>query len=147
GRRRRDGRRRSAAAAVLQAAGAEVLVLDMEAFTGAPPPRVGLVVDALVGSGITGPLRGAALALLNAMRLRAVPIVSVDVPSGLDPGTGMIGDTVSADVTVAIGAVHPGLLLPGLAPFIGDLYLASLDGARAPLVRVVGAPDAPTWRE
>lgn len=136
-----------AAADVLRDAGVEVLVLDAAEFTGAPPPRVGVVIDALLGAGIHGPLRGAALALLNGMRLRARPIVSVDVPSGLDPRNGMIGDTVSADVTVAVGAVHPGLLLPGLAPFVGDLYLARLDAGAEPLVRVVGAPATAAWRE
>ena len=136
-----------AAAALLRAAGMHVVLLAAAAYDGGVPPQVDVIVDALVGSGLTGPLRGAALALVNGMRLRARPIVSVDIPSGLDPGDGMIGDTVSADVTVAIGAVPPGLLLPGLAPFVGDLYVATLEGDATPLVRVVGAPAAPTWRE
>ena len=136
-----------AAAKDLEAAGIAVVLLEAQAFAGEEPPHhIGVVVDALVGSGLKGALRGAPLEMLNSMRLRARPIISVDVPSGLDAVDGMIGDTVSADVTVAIGAVHPGLLMAGLAPFVGDLYVALLDGEQ-PLLRVVQTPDATTWRE
>ena len=136
-----------AAAEVLAAAGVDVVLLDAAVWDGQEPPHhIGVVVDALVGSGLKGALRGAPLEMLNSMRLRARPIISVDVPSGLHAVDGMIGDTVSADVTVAIGAVHPGLLMAGLAPFVGDLYVAPLQGDH-PLLRVVQPPTAATWRE
>lgn len=110
-------------------------------------PRAAVIVDALLGAGIKGPLREPALSLLHHLRLRSAPVVSVDMPSGMDPVDGLIGDTVSADVTIALSATAPGLLLPGLAPFVGDLYLAALDDDGPRLVRLVGAGAAPTWRE
>jgi NAD(P)H-hydrate repair Nnr-like enzyme with NAD(P)H-hydrate epimerase domain/8-oxo-dGTP pyrophosphatase MutT (NUDIX family) len=110
-------------------------------------PRAAVIIDALVGSGLHGALRGPALDLIHHLRLRSAPVVSVDLPSGLDPVDGLVGDCVSADVTVAIGSTAPGLLLPGLAPFVGDLYLAALAEHHPGLVRLVGARAAPTWRE
>lgn len=136
-----------AAAAPLTAAGRETVVVtpaDAERVLAGP---VAVVVDALVGSGLRGSLRGEALAMVHALRLRSHPIVAVDLPTGLHSLDGMVGDAVSADVTIAIGDVQPGLLLAGLAPFVGDLYLAPLDNAQDRLVRVVGARRAPTWRE
>jgi mutator protein MutT len=110
-------------------------------------PRAAAIVDALLGSGLRGTLRDPALAMIHHLRLRSAPVISVDVPTGLDVIDGLVGDCVSADVTIAIGTTAPGLLLPGLAPFVGDLYLAALQEHHPPLVRLVGARSAPTWRE
>lgn len=135
-----------AAAQALTAAGRDVLVPSAAGADEALAGSVSVVVDALVGTGLDGPLRGDVLSMVHALRLRSHRVVAVDLPSGLHPLDGMVGDAVSADVTVAVGSVQPGLLLPGLAPFVGDLYLAPLAGAE-PLVRVVGSRRAPTWRE
>lgn len=137
---------RAAAGALTDAGVAAEVVGASEAKRALAGP-VAVVVDALVGTGLEGALRGDVLAMVNALRLRAHRVVAVDVPSGLHPLDGMVGDAVAADVTVAVGSVQPGLLLPGLAPFVGDLYLAALDGTEPPLVRVVGTRRAPTWRE
>lgn len=121
--------------------------LYADVFDGDLPPA-GLVVDALVGRGLRGPLGAAARDVVLALRHHATPILSVDVPSGLHPIEGLIGDCVPADVTVALGAPPPGLLHAGLGPFVGDLYLASPASppAAGPLVRLV--PDSGgRWRE
>jgi NAD(P)H-hydrate repair Nnr-like enzyme with NAD(P)H-hydrate epimerase domain/8-oxo-dGTP pyrophosphatase MutT (NUDIX family) len=136
-----------AAAAVLADAGREAVVVALDGFSGSLPADTSVLVDALVGSGLDGPLRGRAQAAVHALRLRANPVVSVDLPTGLHATDGMIGDAVSADVTIAIGGAAPGLLLPGLAPFVGDLYVAAFAPAVPPLVRVIGSRVAPTWRE
>lgn len=135
-----------AVAARLRAADLEVEVITPGSVP-AEVPGADIVVDALIGTGLRGPLRGAALEVVLALRLRASVVVSVDVPSGLDPGTGMVGDAVSADVTVALEHVRPGLLLPGLAPFVGDLYVAPLNESEPTLHRVVDPDKGVTWRE
>ena len=106
-------------------------------------PLPAVVVDALVGGGLRDPLTGHPLALLHALRGQDVPVVSVDLPSGLHPVAGLVGETFTADVTVALRAVRPGALHLGLAPFVGDLYLARLD-AGPPLVRLVAPPPDPS---
>jgi NAD(P)H-hydrate repair Nnr-like enzyme with NAD(P)H-hydrate epimerase domain/8-oxo-dGTP pyrophosphatase MutT (NUDIX family) len=138
------GRVGRAAAALLAAAGAEVTVLA-DPVGSLPPSDV--VVDALVGTGLAGTLRGSVRALALLLREHAVPVCSVDVPSGLDPRDGLVGEAVTADVTVAVGAPAAGLFLPGLGPFVGDLYLATPAGDPEPLVRLVPGADADRWRE
>jgi hydroxyethylthiazole kinase-like uncharacterized protein yjeF len=71
-----------------------------------------LVVDGLVGLGGTAGLREPAAALVAAVPA-GVPVVAVDLPSGIDPTTGQTpGPHVRADLTLAMGAMTPGLLLP-----------------------------------
>lgn len=136
-----------AAAAALAASNLPVEIVSTSDTDRALSGTAAVVVDALVGTGLHGALRGDVLAMVHALRLRSQRVVAVDLPSGLHPLDGMVGDAVSADVTVAVGSVQPGLLRPGLAPFVGDLYLAVLDEPAPALVRVVGTRRAPTWRE
>lgn len=71
-----------------------------------------LVVDGIVGLSARGGLRPDAAALVSAVR---VPIVAVDLPSGVDPDTGVPTEgAVRAVVTVTFGAYKPvHLLAPG----------------------------------
>lgn len=64
-----------------------------------------LVIDAIVGIGGRGPLRPEAAKLVAAVK---VPIIAVDLPSGVDPDTGAVaGPAVTAAVTVTFGAYKP----------------------------------------
>lgn len=111
-------------------------------FDGTLPPAE-LVLDALVGTGLSGPLGREEHAIVLALRLLDAPVMSVDLPSGLHPVAGLVGDSVAADVTIALGTAQRGLLHPALAGFVGDLYVAPLDDAPAgPLVRLVAAAAA-----
>lgn len=144
-----------AAAGLLRAAGTDVrVVLDRGAdrlgplatemadglaavaFDGSLP-RAGTVVDAMVGGGLVGELAGTTRDIVLALRHQEVAVLAVDVPSGLHPRDGLVGECVPADLTVALAALPPGLLLPGLAPYVGDLYLAGLVERADPLVRLV----------
>lgn len=123
-----------------------------EAFDGSVPPA-DCYVDALVGAGLHRRLRDGPLDMMLALRNHSAPILAVDLPSGLHPSDGLIGDLVPATVTVALAGMWPALAYVGLAPFVGDLYLwqPGDDG----LVRLVGGPDRTTtttttdggWRE
>lgn len=131
------------AAAGLAAAGRDVVVVR-SLQDGAPLPEADLVVDALVGTGLTGPLHGEPLRITRALRAHHRPTLAVDVPSGLHPIDGLVGEAVPADVTLALGRPQRGLFLPGLGPFVGDLVVADLTDEGPPLLRVV--PGAPTTR-
>lgn len=70
------------------------------------PERVHLAVDAVIGLGGRGPLREQAAALVAELAVRRVPIVAVDLPSGVDADTGVVhAPSVRADVSVTFG-VH-----------------------------------------
>jgi hydroxyethylthiazole kinase-like uncharacterized protein yjeF len=85
-----------------------------------------LIVDGIVGDRASGPLRGPAEALVTAIP-SIVPVVAVDVPSGVDPDTGEIsGPHVRADVTVTFGAYKPCLLLPPAAHAAGRLVFVDV---------------------
>jgi ADP-dependent NAD(P)H-hydrate dehydratase / NAD(P)H-hydrate epimerase len=74
-----------------------------------------LVLDGLVGIGGKGGLRGAAADLAAAAAASGVPIVAVDLPSGIDSDTGeVVGPAIEAAVTVVFGGYKPGLFIdPG----------------------------------
>lgn len=138
------------AATVLEEAGTDVVLVEAGGQGGDALARAAVVIDGLCGHGLRGPLEGRPLALVHALRDVTPVVVAVDMPSGLDPEQGLVGELVTADVTVALGDVAAGLLAPGLGPFVGDLYLAGLAEGEPPLVRVVvdeEEEDAGTWRE
>ncbi|TJZ81656.1 NAD(P)H-hydrate dehydratase [Rhodococcus oryzae] len=90
----------AAGLAALRAVGGRVEV-GADADLGDPD----LVVDGIVGISGRGPLRPAAAALVARV---GAPIVAVDLPSGVDPDTGVTaGPAVTASVTVAFGALKP----------------------------------------
>ncbi len=89
-----------------------------------PPGEV--VVDALLGIGGEPPLRDLPQEVATWLRRHDVPVVALDLPSGMGADVGLRGACVTADVTVALGAPTVGLTPSIVAPYIGDLYLADL---------------------
>ena len=84
------------------------------ALSATVPDGTGLVVDALFGAGFRGVLDGIAHDALAAAAARGLPIIAVDVPSGLDADTGESHGAVPARLTVTFFRRKPGhLLLPG----------------------------------
>jgi hydroxyethylthiazole kinase-like uncharacterized protein yjeF len=76
-----------------------------------------VLVDALLGTGFQGEPRGAVAAAIDAINNADAPVVSVDVPSGVDASTGVVrGVAVRAALTVTFHAAKPGLWInPGKA--------------------------------
>jgi len=80
------------------------------------------VVDALVGYGLDGPLRGTARDLVHEIATRDVTVVSLDVPSGMVATTGeRPGSAIEPDRVLTLA-----LPKTGLAEFRGDLYLGEI---------------------
>jgi hydroxyethylthiazole kinase-like uncharacterized protein yjeF len=79
-----------------------------------------LLVDGVVGIGGKGALRPPAAGLAAAAAAHRVPTVAVDVPSGVDAGSGAVaGAAVRADVTVTFGCLKPGLVVMPGAEYAG----------------------------
>ncbi|QES49690.1 NAD(P)H-hydrate dehydratase [Streptomyces venezuelae] len=90
------------------------------------PERVDLVLDGLVGIGGRGGLRAAAAGLADGVPA-GVPVVAVDLPSGVDADTGeTAGRAVAAGLTVTFGAYKPGLLIEPGASLAGEVRLVDI---------------------
>jgi len=76
-----------------------------------PWPRVGLVVDALLGTGVSGAPRPPVAALLDRLLDLEVPVVAVDGPTGVDLMSGTVHGAPRADLTVTFGGFRRGHLL------------------------------------
>ena len=87
----------------------------------------GLVIDGLFGSGLARPIEGKAARMIAALCDGAVPVVAVDVPSGVDGATGEIrGTAPPAALTVTFFRRKPGhLLLPGRT-LCGEIVVAPI---------------------
>jgi len=92
-----------------------------------PLKSADLVVDALLGTGITGEVRGLYAEVIPLLNETAPRILSVDIPSGINSDTGEVcGVAVRADATVTLGAIKLGLVLFPGADYAGDLFVGSL---------------------
>jgi hydroxyethylthiazole kinase-like uncharacterized protein yjeF len=94
-----------------------------------------LIIDGIVGLSAHGPLRPAAAALVD--QIGAVPVLAVDLPSGVEPDTGAVhGPAVRATVTVTFGGYKPVHVLSAGPAHCGRIRLVDI-GLRPEL----GAPD------
>lgn len=90
-----------------------------------------LIVDAMLGIGSRGALRSPLAEWVGAINASGLPVVALDIPTGLDADTGEIsGPAVRADLTVTFGLPKLGLFLhagPGLAGVLRCIDIG-LDG-------------------
>lgn len=120
--------------AAFKAAGGRVLRLTAEnvAVAAAAAAGAGVVIDAVLGTGAQGGLRGPAAALIDALveargHSRPGLVVACDIPSGVDADTGVAhAPVLGADVTVTFGAAKAGLLADPGADFAGRVQVISI---------------------
>ena len=74
-------------------------------------PQASVIVDALLGTGASGPAKGEVLALAERLVAYGAPIVAVDGPTGLDLTSGEAHGPIRAQLTVTFGAPRRGHLL------------------------------------
>jgi ADP-dependent NAD(P)H-hydrate dehydratase / NAD(P)H-hydrate epimerase len=89
--------------------------------------RADVAVDAIFGNGFRGVVGGDWAWAIDAVNAALVPVVAVDIPSGVDGTSAAVaGPAVRADLTVTFGAAKTGeVLLPG-AELAGDLRVVDV---------------------
>lgn len=101
-------------------------------------PRPSLVVDAIFGTGLDRPVEGDAKRHITWINDCAVPVLAVDVPSGMDAETGeALGLAVVATRTVTFAGLKSGFVRNAAEPFVGRLTIAPI-GAPAELLEEFG---------
>jgi ADP-dependent NAD(P)H-hydrate dehydratase / NAD(P)H-hydrate epimerase len=138
------------AARAAQQWGGPVVAADPSSLGGAD-----IVIDALFGAGLDRPVEGLARAMIEAMNeqasAHAVPIVAVDLPSGISGSSGAVmGVAVKATRTVTFFRKKPGhLLLPGRlhcgATTVADIGIPATVLAKISPKTFENIP--PLWRE
>ncbi len=123
-----------------------------------PPPQPGqgdpdrlpgadLIVDALLGFGLSGPPSGPAARLIAVANAHPAPILAVDLPSGLDARTGELYEPcIRADATLTLGLPKTGLIAPTAHPVIGDVAVADI-GIPSEVYARVGVRVGPVFAE
>ncbi len=115
----------------LEAAGAQARVLRVEEWSADAFTRAArgadLVIDAIFGTGFSRAPSGDAAAAIGAINASGVPVLAVDIPSGVSGADGTTpGLAVNADVTVAIQVLKVGhVALPG-AQHCGRVVVADI---------------------
>jgi NAD(P)H-hydrate epimerase len=98
-------------------------IFNAEEIDRVPMPH--LILDGLIGYSLKGSPRGATADLIRWANDRAVPILALDIPSGLDATTGTAFEpTIKATTTMTLALPKQGL--QAAAVHVGELYLADI---------------------
>lgn len=136
-----------AAARLWRQRGGQALVMELSAQTGdaamnrflaqqagidiqpaqAQLPPCDILVDALFGTGLSRPVDGLAAQVIRAANESGLPIIAVDIPSGLHGETGrVLGKAIRAAETITFHRIKPGLLLREGARHAGSITVAPI---------------------
>jgi NAD(P)H-hydrate epimerase len=100
-------------------------------------PPADVIIDALLGFGLSGPPSGASERLIKAANAHPAPVLAVDLPSGLDAATGEpYAPCIRADATLTLALPKTGLLTAKARPFVGELAVADIGVPAAAYARV-----------
>ncbi|WP_339515840.1 NAD(P)H-hydrate dehydratase [Pseudomonas sp. RL_15y_Pfl2_60] len=87
----------------------------------------GVLVDAMLGTGLNGPVRAPYNAAIAQVNDSGRPVLAVDIPSGLSADTGQVlGCAVRADITLSLIGLKLGLFTGQASQYVGQLLFDAL---------------------
>ncbi len=90
-------------------------------------PVVDLIIEGIIGYSLAGAPRGGAATLIRWANRQNAPILSLDVPSGMDPNTGETYEpAIRAAATMTLALPKTGLATEAARDAVGELYLADI---------------------
>ncbi|MGW8249688.1 MAG: NAD(P)H-hydrate epimerase [Anaerolineales bacterium] len=119
----------------------------LTAGEGLLPERPDLVVDGILGYSLKGAAHGSAAELIRWANGCGAPVLSLDMPSGLDASVGAAYDPViRATATLTLALPKNGLRAPGSDVYVGELYLADI-GVPPELYQALGLWVGPLYAQ
>jgi len=102
--------------------------VTMRRFAADTQPEQGMIVDALLGIGLRGEPRPDMLAAIAQINSAGLPVLALDIPSGLNADTGAVqGDAVRAGLTLSFIGLKRGLLTGRGPAYCGEVLVDQLD--------------------
>ena len=110
-------------------------------------PKADLILDAIIGYGLSGAARGTAAKLIDLANQHQAPILSLDTPSGLDSSSGQTDQPrIQAEATLTLALPKYFLMKESAQKIVGDLYLADIS-VPAELYTEMGLDVGPIFAE
>lgn len=107
-----------------------VEMIEFDEFLKRPtsPQEHVVVVDALLGTGLDRPVTGKFAAAIESLNASSIPVVAIDIPSGLSADSGMpMGAAVEADITVTFIGLKQGMLTGRGRDYCGEILFHDLN--------------------
>ena len=122
---------------LLLATTAEVAIVHGASWNGLRDLKADLLIDGLLGYSAKGAPRDTVPRIIDAANASRVPILAVDLPSGIEPDTGATpGVAIHAAATVTLALPKPGLTSPEARGYVGELLLADIAIPHAAFARI-----------
>ncbi len=111
-----------------KSSGVEMRPFDADLLDGCSSHRETLIIDAILGVGVNKSVTGLYERAIVAINSATHPVVSVDLPSGLNANTGCaMGVAVKADITVSFVGLKQGLLTGEGQDYSGQVFFERFD--------------------
>ncbi len=127
---------------------AQAAGLAIETVLPTSPPKADLLIDALLGLGLSRAPEGAAAEAIRLINHHPAPTLAVDLPSGMDGDSGRASLSVQAQHTLALLSLKPGLFTAEGRSLCGEIWWDDLGQALAGSAdaRLLGRQALRDWR-
>ncbi len=98
-----------------------------------------VILDGVFGFGLKRPLEGEIALAIDEINRCSIPVVSIDLPSGIHTDIGQIGPAIIAETTLCLGVWKRACLQESAQPYLGQLHLIDFDIPLANIETVLGA--------
>lgn len=85
-----------------------------------------VIIDALLGIGFQGKLRGGVVTLIKHANNSDAPKIAIDIPSGVNANTGVSDSAFKADYTLTMAAIKQGMLLNSAPAYCGEVEIVDI---------------------
>jgi len=122
--------------------------IDIRQYSGILDIKADLIVDALLGIGLRGVLSQDYQAIIRQANTLQSPILSLDVPSGLEANTGAVmSEAIKAEVTITFLGKKRGLFTGRAAEYCGEVVCHSLQLSDQFFSRLTASAEIATWNQ